>query len=423
MGPLIEALPLTYTDAVVATGAAILGALAGLVGVFAVLRQRTLVADALSHAALPGIALAFLITGTKDTAALLAGAAAAGIVGAALIVGIERTSRIRPDAAIGVVLSGFFSIGIVLLSYISSTDNANQAGLQNYLFGQAAGLVERDVNLFALLALATLALVLLLYRPLKTTLFDPSFAASLGLPVRAAELLMTALLVTAVVVGLRTVGAILMVAMIVVPAAAARQFTDRLATMLPLAAFVGASVGVAGALISTASQAPTGPVIVLVGLSVVLLSLAFAPGRGFVWRAAKLRRDRRRALTEGVLVDIETAIHSGPPPTAVELELGSGRPRRRLRRALRDLERAGLLESDGDRLFLSESGAAAAHAVLERRDLWLAWIEHGASLDLDDAREPDPSDLRGSLGDEAVDELIALAGTGAGVEGDRGAQR
>jgi manganese/zinc/iron transport system permease protein len=410
MGPLIDLLPLPYTDAVVATGAALLGGLAGLVGVLAVLRQRTLVADALSHAALPGIAIAFLLTGAKDTASLLVGAACAGLVGAVLIVGIERTSRIRPDAAIGVVLSGFFSLGIVLLSYIASTDNANQAGLQDYLFGQAAGLVERDVNLFAVLTLAVVALLLITYRPLKATLFDPAFAASIGLPVRLLELFMTALLVTAIVVGLRTVGAILMVAMIVVPAAASRQLTGRLGTMLPLAAAIGALVGVTGSLISTASQTPTGPVIVLVGLTLVLLALAFAPGRGFVWRLAKLRRDRRRALTEAMLIDLETAIHAGPPPTRHELELASGRSRRASRRALGDLERAGLLEHDGDRLFLSDSGAAAAHSLLERRDLWTAWLEHGWRLDLGDAREPDPSDLRGSLGDDAVDELMTLAG-------------
>lgn len=409
MGPLIDLIPLPYTDAVVAVGAGLLGALAGLVGVLAVLRQRALVADALSHAALPGVALAFLITGAKDTSSLLIGAAIAGLIGAVMIVGIERTSRIRPDAAIGVVLSGFFSIGIVLIAYIATTGNASQAGLQNYLFGQAAGLLERDVDVFAVLSLAVCVLILLTYRQLKTTLFDPSFAASLGLPVRMLELLMTALLVTAVVVGLRTVGAILMVAMIVVPATAARQLTNRLAHLLPLAALLGAAVGIAGALISTAIEAPTGPVIVLVGFALVLSTLAFAPGRGLAWRAGKLQRDRRRSQSEAVLVDLETSIHAGPPPTEEELRLACGYSHRHLRRALRDLERAGLLERDGERLFLSESGAAAAHRVLERRDLWTAWLEYGWQLQLEDAREPDPRDVLASLGEPAANELLRLS--------------
>ena len=412
MGPLIDLLPLPYTDAVVATGAAILGLLAGVIGVLAVLRQRVLVGDALSHSALPGVAIAFLLVGAKDASALLVGAALAGLVGALMIVAIERTSRIRPDAAIGVVLSGFFSVGIVLITYIASTDNANQAGLQGYLFGQAAGLVERDVTIFAVLTATTLLLVALAYRPLKTTLFDASFAGSLGVPVRALELAMTALLVVAVVVGLRTVGAILMVAMIVVPAAAARQFTGRLATMLPLAGAIGAGVGVAGSLVSTGTDTPTGPVIVLIGLTIVILSLALAPGRGIVWRSRKLRRDRRRLLVESVLLDLETALRAGPPPTADELSRASGRARRALARALRDLDRAGLLEREGDRLYLSEAGAAAAHSVLERRELWSAWLEHGAELELADAREPDPSDLRGSLGDQAANRLKSLAAAG-----------
>lgn len=409
MGPLIDLLPLPYTDAVVAVGAAILGLVAGVVGVFAVLRQRSLVGDALAHSALPGVAIAFIATGSKDTSTLLVGAACAGLVGAVMMDGIERTSRIRPDAAIGVVLSSFFALGIVLLTYIASTDNANQAGLQNYLFGQAAGLLERDVNVFAGLAAVALGLVVLGYRPLKTTLFDPSFAASAGLRVRLIELGMTLLLVVAVTVGLRTVGAILMVAMIVMPATAARQFSGRLSTLLPLAGLVGAGVGVTGALMSTGTQTPTGPVIVLVGLVVVLLAVGLAPQRGVMWRARKLRRDRRRVVVEGVLVDLETSIHAGPPPTADELALASGRAPRVLRRALRDLDNAGLLKRERDRLHLSEAGAAAAHSVLERRELWSAWLEHGDELNIHDGRDPDPSDLRGSLGDEAADRLQTLA--------------
>lgn len=414
MGWLIDLLPLNYTDAVVVVGAALLGITAGAVGVFAVLRQRSLVGDALAHSALPGVCIAFLATGAKDAGTLLIGAAIAGLVGALMMVGIERTSRIRPDAAIGVVLSSFFSLGIVLLTYIASTNDANQAGLEKYLFGQAAGLLERDLVIMAVLAVSALSLVAIGFRMLKTTLFDPGFAGSVGLPVRALEVAMTMLLVVAVVIGLRTVGAILMVAMLVAPAVAARQLAGRLVLVLPLAALIGAGVGVAGALLSARAEVPTGPVIVLVAVSFVIACVLVAPGRGVLWRARKLRRDRRRTLTEGVLVDLETAIHAGPPPTMTELVLASGRAPRAVRRSLRDLDRAGMLRhDDGDRLYLSESGAAAAHKVLERRDLWSAWLEHGWRLELPDAREPDPSDLRASLGDEYADRLHELAREGA----------
>ena len=315
MGSLIDLLPLEYTDAVVVLGAAILGLAAGVLGSFAVLRQRSLVGDAIAHAALPGVCLAFLVTGAKDAGSLLVGAAAAGVVGALLMVGIERTSRIRPDAAIGVVLSSFFSLGVVLLTYIASGDNANQAGLEKYLFGQAAGLLERDLTIMAALAVAALGAVALGFRALKTTLFDPAFAASVGLSVRALEVAMTLLLVVAVVIGVRTVGAILMVAMLVVPTVAARQLADRLGVVLPVAGLLGAAVGVAGALLSVRAQVPTGPMIVLVGFTLVVACLLLAPGRGVLWNVRRLARARRRALTEGVLVDLEASLHAGPPPT------------------------------------------------------------------------------------------------------------
>lgn len=413
MGWLIDLLPLPYTDAVVVLGAAVLGIAAGVLGALAVLSRRSLVGDALAHSALPGVAIAFLVTGAKDPASLLVGAAIAGLIGALMMVGIERTSRIRPDAAIGVVLSSFFSLGIVLLTYISGTGDAQQAGLETYLFGQAAGLLERDVAVMAGLAAAAIACVAIAVRPLRVSLFDRDFAASVGLPVRALELASTVLLVIAIVIGLRAVGAILMVAMLIVPAVAARQLTERFAVLLPLAGVVGAGVGITGALISSRAEVPTGPVIVLTGTAVVLAAVLLAPGRGVLWRAARRGRERRAARREGVLIDLETALHAGPPPTVAELAMAGARPRREVRRGIRDLDRAGMIDRDGELLRLSERGAAAAHAALEERRLWSAWLEHGWRLGLADAREPDPRDLRGSLGDDLTDRLVALSAGGA----------
>ncbi|MDN5747666.1 MAG: metal ABC transporter permease, partial [Pseudonocardia sp.] len=223
---------LSYTDTVVVLGALVLGVTAGVLGTFAVLRSRSLVGDAVAHSTLPGVCVAFLVSGAKDVPGLLVGAAVAGIVAALLMVGIERTGRIKPDTAIGVVLSGFFSLGIVLLTYIGSSADADQAGLENYLFGQAAGLLESDVVVMAALGGTSLLVVAVLRRALTTTLFDASYAGSIGLPVRALEVLMTALLVVAVVIGVRVVGAILMVAMLVVPTVVARQLADRFSVVL-----------------------------------------------------------------------------------------------------------------------------------------------------------------------------------------------
>lgn len=417
MDTLIDLLPLSYTDSVVVLGALVLGVVAGVVGTFAVLRQRSLVGDALAHAALPGVGAAFLLTGTKDPAALLAGAACAGIVAAVLIVEVERTGRLRPDAAIGVVLSSLFSLGIVLLTVISNRNDADQAGLERYLFGQAAGLSERDVGVTLLLGVAALAVVAVGFRVFKTTLFDPTFAGATGLRVRVVELAMTALLVVAVVVGLRMVGAILMVAMLIVPPVAARQLTNRLSILLPLAGAIGAGVGVAGALVSARSQVPTGPVIVLVGFAVVVACLALAPQRGVLWRVNRLALDRRRALAEGVLVDVQAASRDGGPVTEDDLAALGSRSPSALRRGLRALGPARdggpLVVREGDDIVLTPAGEAALEALDERRGLWGAWLEHGADLGLQDAREADPRDLRASLGADAVERLRELDARGA----------
>lgn len=410
MDILIDLLPFSYTDSVVLLGAMVLGITAGVLGAFAVLSHRSLVGDALAHAALPGVALAFIVSGAKDPSTLLVGAGIAGLLGALMIVGVERTSRIRPDAAIGVVLSSFFSLGIVLLTYISSQGNAQQAGLERYLFGQAAGLLEQDVQVMAGLAVAAIACTAIGFRRLKTATFDREFAASVGLPLRLVELGSTALLVVAIIIGLRAVGAILMVAMLIVPTVAARQFTNRLSVLLVLAGVIGAGVGGAGSLLSARAEVPTGPVIVLTGTAVVLAALLFAPRRGVAWSAVRRRRERRRQESTGVLLDLESAMHAGPPPTFDELCLACARPRRSVRRGLRGLDRAGLLAMDGERLMLSEAGAAAAHAAVDARAMWSAWLEHGWRLDIADAREPDPRDLRASLGDADYETLRSLAG-------------
>ncbi len=409
MGWLIDAIPLNYTDSVVLVGAVILGVAAGVLGAFAVLRQRSMVGDALSHAALPGVCVAFVATGAKDAATLAIGAAIAGLIASVLILAIERTGRIRPDAAIGVVLTGFFSLGIVMLTFLANFNNSSQAGLDTYLFGQAAGLLESDLTVMGILCLASLGFVALFFRPLKAALFDLAFAGSVGLPVRLIELSMTAMLVIAIVIGVRTVGAILMVAMLIVPTVTARQLTDRLPVLLVVAGLVGAAVGTTGSLISTAASVPTGPVIVMVGFAVAMAAILFAPGRGVVWRAGQTIRDRRRAANEGVLIDLEIAVHSGAPPTVEQLAALSGRPPSTVRRALRDLDRAGALNRDGEHIYLSESGAAAVHALLDRRELWSVWLEHGWRLDLPDAREPDPRDLRNSIGDEMTNRLVAIS--------------
>lgn len=294
-----------YTLRLVALGSAVLGATSGVLGSFAYLRRQSLIGDAVSHAALPGIALAFLLTGSKVPLLIMIGAAVAGWFATFLMGFVVRRSRVPFDSALGMGLAVFFGLGLVLLTYIQKQPNAAQAGLESYLFGQAASLLRRDVVTMGVLATVALLILVALWKEFKLLTFDPEFAGSLGLPVRRLDGLLTLLLVVAIVIGLQTVGVVLMSAMIVAPAAAARQWSRRLAPMVLGAAAVGVFSGVAGSVASSLiPRLPTGPTIVLVLSVVVAGSMLFAPGRGLVWRAIRLGRLRRRPDQEPVLMHL-----------------------------------------------------------------------------------------------------------------------
>ena len=292
---------------IVAVGAALLGAVSGSLGAYAVLRRQSLLGDAISHAALPGIAIAFLLTGSKTPLILVLGAAIAGWLGTLLILSVVRLTRIKYDSALGIVLSTFFGFGLVLHTLIQRTGNANQAGLDTFLFGQAATILKSDVLTIGILGGIAIVIMLVFWKELKLLVFDEGFAASLGFPIRALDILLTCLLVIAIVLGLQAVGAVLMSAMLVAPAVAARQWTDKLSVMMLLAAGFGALAGVSGTIISSsASRIPTGPTIVLCATVVVGLSIAFAPNRGLLWDWLRYQRNKRNLkMPEGQLFQSE----------------------------------------------------------------------------------------------------------------------
>lgn len=286
-----------YTLRNVALGSALLGVVSGVLGTFAVLRRQGLLGDTLAHAALPGVCIAYLFTGSKDPLVLLAGAAVAGLIGTVIMQQMVGQSRLSEDTALGVVLSVFFGVGILLLTYISKQNDANQAGLDKFLFGQAATLVAENVRNLAILGGVALLIVAVLYKEFKLLTFDPEFGASIGYSTNVLGVLLTSLIVVAVVIGLQTVGVVLMAAMLVGPAAAARQWTDRLSVMIALSALFGAASGVIGAVLSfTQDGLPTGPMIILSLTGIVAISLCFAPERGIVWDRLRRRRQRRQIL-------------------------------------------------------------------------------------------------------------------------------
>jgi manganese/zinc/iron transport system permease protein len=353
-----------YTLRVVALGAGLLGAVSGSLGCFAVLRKQSLLGDAISHAALPGIVLAFMITGSKATLILVLGAAVAGWVGTLFIIGIVGSSRVKDDSALGLILSVFFGLGLVLLTYVQRMPTASQAGLDRFLFGQAATLLERDIAVIAGLGGIAVAVTLLCWKEFKLLSFDREFGASLGIRMRLVDVLLTSVLVLAIVIGLQTVGVVLMSAMVVAPGAAARQWTDRTGSMVAIAAVIGAASGVSGAVISSlAARTPTGPAIVLCLSVAVVVSLLLAPNRGLVQAWARARRRNRQIRSDGVLRDLHllarqhAGTHAHSVATLEAMRMGDGS----VARTLDVLREQGLARQSGtDQWLLTERGAEEA---------------------------------------------------------------
>ena len=323
---LLEYIELVFTDYTLRTitlGTAILGAVTGMLGSFAVLRKQSLLGDAISHAALPGIAIAFLITGVKDSNVLLLGALISGLIGTFWIRGIITKTHLKSDTALGLILSLFFGFGMLLLTFIQKQPNANQAGLDKYLFGQAATLVESDVWLMAIVTGICLFILLLFWKEFKILLFDADYTKTLGFNTKTIDILITSFIVLAIVLGLQTVGVVLMSAMLLAPAAAARQWTNSLAKMVFLAAIFGAFSGVFGTAVSaTQNNLSTGPVIVIIAAIFVIVSFVFSPSRGLLFkqiRFIKNRRDLKLHKTLAFMHDIAKTHEDISHPHAIRL--------------------------------------------------------------------------------------------------------
>lgn len=285
------ALLLDYNTRVVLLGTMLLGATAGLVGTLLVLRKRALVGDVVGHATLPGIAIAFLTAeffssgDGKDTLMLLAGATATGLLGAATISWLGSLRKVGPDTAQAVVLGLFFGVGAALFRAVQQIPSGDAAGLNGYLYGKAASLIASDVWLFAFAAAVVFTIVCGLFKELVLVCFDPEFAAATGLPVKWLDLVLVGLAVAVTVLGLQSVGLILVVATLTIPPAAARFWTDRAGVMALLAAAFGATAAVAGVVVSAmVPKTPAGAAIVLAGGVVFALSLLFGPKGGLVAR-------------------------------------------------------------------------------------------------------------------------------------------
>ncbi|MGE6752342.1 metal ABC transporter permease [Rossellomorea sp. NPDC071047] len=366
----------------------LLGIASGVLGSFALLRKQSLIGDAVAHAALPGICFAFMFIGEKNFFVLLIGAAATGLLAAYTIQLITNTTRIKEDTAICLVLSVFFGLGIVLLTKVAQMPTGNQSGLDDFIFGQAASLVGRDVQLMGLTAAALIIVTSLLFKEFKVSTFDPQFARGIGLPVGFLNFLFVSLLVITVVIGIQAVGVILMAAMLITPAISARYWTDSLRTMVFISGIVGGLSGAVGTLISTLGKGlSTGPFIVLTATVIFIISMLFSPKRGLISVILKrLKNDDRLA----VRFILKKMYESGKQTIRIDqLFQRSNISKLRFNRVVKHLMKKGYLDQEDGILSITKSGLMKAEQfsfvdeIMELKEMYpselgsldIQWIE------------------------------------------------
>lgn len=363
----------------VVTGTVLLAISSAIVGSFTFLKKKALVGDAVAHAVLPGVCLAFMLAGNKNPVYLVVGAFITGWLSLVIIDQIVARSRIKEDTAIGLILSTFFGLGIMLLTKIQHSGNAAQSGLDSFLFGKAAALVGTDVIVFSTISIILLVVVFIFFKELTLIAFDEDFAKSIGFPVRRLELVLTTLTVMAVVIGIQAVGVVLMAAMLITPAAAARFWTDRLKVMLLLAAIFGAFAGVFGAYVSyTAPAMPTGPWIVMIISIIAMFSFFFAPRKGILNKMVKQRRIQKKIRDENILKmfyqlgETEGDYFSSRTSEALaeRRELASGQ----LSSGLSRLKRHGYLKSDQGGWQLTIEGKNKGQRTIKLHRLWELYL-------------------------------------------------
>lgn len=287
-------------------GCMLLGLSSGVIGSFAYLRKQSLMGDALSHAALPGVCIAFMLSGSKSILLFLIGAIVAGIIATFGIGYITRNTRVKQDSALAIVLSVFFGFGIMLLTQIQHSGAANQSGLDKFLFGQASAMILSDVIIISVISIVLIGVCLLLFKEFKLLSFDTGFARGLGYPVAFLEQLIMFLIVIAVVVGIQAVGVVLMSALLITPAVSARYWTERLGVMIVISGLIGSLSGLAGTYISASgNNLPTGPLVVLAATFFFVLSVIAAPRRGVISKLLLRASVRNKVKQETAALQLE----------------------------------------------------------------------------------------------------------------------
>ncbi len=376
----------------VVAGITCITAAAAIVGTFTLLRKQALVGDAISHAILPGVCLAFMITQTKHPIVLLLGASISGWLGLISINYLSEKTKLKGDAALALVLSVFYGLGIVLLTSIQSSGKAAQAGLDKFLFGKAAALVQQDALTFAVFGLILIGIVIALYQPFKLVVFDREFAQAKGLPVPSLEILLSILTVSAIALGIQAVGVVLMASLLIAPAAAARYWTHQLGWMLLLSTFFAVLSGLIGTYISyTTPRMPTGPWIVSILSVFALASVFLGRKKGVLARQMRQNYHKKKMLKENILKvlwhlgEVNGSFTAFRSPE--QMQERRYLPGEQIKAGARQLKKEGLILEDKGTYALTTSGKEEGERIIRIHRLWELYLTTHMNLPPDHVHE------------------------------------
>jgi len=389
----------------------LLGIMCGLMGSFIVVRKMALMGDALSHAVLPGVAMGFLWTSTKNPFAILVGATIAGLLGTAMVNLIKQTTRIKEDTAIGMVLASFFSVGICMVTMIQHLPTGNKSGIDKFLFGQIAAISSEDIRLMAIMTVIIVVLVVLFYKEFLLASFDPGFAQASGFSIQLIHYAIMLLLAFAIVLSLQAVGVVLVSAMLITPAAAAYLITDRFKHMLFLAALFGIFSGVLGAFLSfLGNNLPTGPFMVLGSSIIFFMAFLFAPKHGVLvkWlrHLSRSKRVQRENTLKALYHILENRDFVGETVSMEELATKRRETIEEATREVSQLQKYDLASflKERNSIVFTPGGWERACAIVRNHRLWELYLTNAAQIAPDHVHE-DAEKIEHILGDAVVLEL------------------
>lgn len=375
------------------------GVSCGLIGTYIMLRRLSLIGDALAHAVLPGVVIGFMIAG-KGALSLFIGALTAGILTSILISYVERNSKIKEDTSIGIIFTGAFALGILLVSQLKQV----HIDLSSYLFGDVLGVSDSDLILSSIITFVIIVSVILFYRQLLVTSFDPTMAHIIGISTAVVHYFLMTLLSMSIVAGLQSVGVILIIAMLITPPATAFLITDKLKKLLLLSCLFGVLSSVVGLYLSYHMNFASGASIVLVSVFFFSMAFLFSPKEGIVIKSFRRRKNSMINLSEDIIKQLNSRKFSGYDELVDSLAEILGNSKSKIKSALNHIKRAELVEANEGTYTLTEKGKKVAERLIRSHRLWETYITEKKIAKIDDIHQ-DAEKYEHILSDELLEEI------------------